>query len=119
MFPQNWEVSERIAVQFCHKTREELAKIMAKRKTEIDVKLLLYAIQKTSAFESLLFKRFSGVTLKENLEETVKSHAKSVINQAIVQRNGSLKDDAISEEMALIASPFNGLIGRIDEVSLM
>lgn len=63
MFPQNWEVSERIAVQFCHNTREELSKIMAKRKNEIDVKLLLYAIQKTSAFESLLSKRFTGVTL--------------------------------------------------------
>ncbi|KAH1011665.1 hypothetical protein HUJ04_000987 [Dendroctonus ponderosae] len=112
MFPQNWEVSERIAVQFCHKTREELSKIMVKRKSEIDVKLLLYAIQKTSAFESLLFKRFSGVTLKENLEETVKSQTKSDINQAIAQRNGNLKDEAINEEMALIASPFNGLIGR-------
>lgn len=64
MFPQNWEVSERIAVQFCHKTREELSRIIAKRKAEIDVKLLLYAIQKTSAFESLLSKRFSGVTLE-------------------------------------------------------
>ncbi|KAJ8964223.1 hypothetical protein NQ314_005052 [Rhamnusium bicolor] len=47
-------VSERIAIQFCHNTREELAKIMSKRKAEIDVKLLLYAIQKTSAFENLL-----------------------------------------------------------------
>lgn len=64
MFPQNWEVSERIAVQFCHNTREVLAKIMAKRKHEIDVKLLLYAIQKTAAFESLLAKRFTGATME-------------------------------------------------------
>lgn len=71
MFPQNWEVSERIAVQFCYNTRTELSKIMNKRKNEIDVKLLLYAIQKTSAFENLLSRRFTGVTLKENLDVPV------------------------------------------------
>lgn len=63
IFPRDWEVSERIAVQFCHNTREDLTKLMEKRKSEIDVKLLLYAIQKTNNFESLLSKRFSGVTL--------------------------------------------------------
>ncbi|XP_018333798.1 vacuolar protein sorting-associated protein 53 homolog [Agrilus planipennis] len=66
MFPQNWEVSERIAVQFCHDTREELGKILAKRKHEVDVKLLLYAIQKTSNFENLLSRRFTGITIPEN-----------------------------------------------------
>ncbi|XP_060532808.1 vacuolar protein sorting-associated protein 53 homolog isoform X2 [Cylas formicarius] len=66
MFPENWEVSERIAVQFCHDTREELSRLMAKRKSEIDVKLLLYAIQKTSAFETLLSKRFRGVTIEDS-----------------------------------------------------
>ncbi|CAH0548839.1 unnamed protein product [Brassicogethes aeneus] len=65
MFPQNWEVSERIAVQFCHNTREELTKIMSKRKNEIDVKLLLFAIQKTAAFENLLSRRFTGITINE------------------------------------------------------
>lgn len=68
MFPQNWEVSERITVQFCHNTREELTKIMAKRKHEIDVKLLLYAIQKTASFEQLLARRFTGATLVENAD---------------------------------------------------
>jgi hypothetical protein len=37
---------------------------MSKRKSELDVKLLLYAIQRTSNFESLLVRRFSGVTLE-------------------------------------------------------
>ncbi|XP_044261324.1 vacuolar protein sorting-associated protein 53 homolog [Tribolium madens] len=69
LFPQNWEVSERIAVQFCLNTREELVKIMAKRKSEIDVKLLLYAIQKTSTFENLLSRRFTGVTLRDDESE--------------------------------------------------
>ena len=85
LFPQNWEVSERIAVQFCHNTREELSKIMMKRKSEIDVKLLLYAIQKTSTFETLLSKRFTGITLK---------------------------DDETDTETDLVRSPFTGLIGN-------
>lgn len=90
MFPQNWEVSERIAVQFCHVTKEELHKIMAKRKNEIDVKLLLYAIQKTSNFENLLSRRFTGVTLEENER-----------NEAQKQQNLDFKK-----------SPFTGLIGK-------
>lgn len=105
MFPQNWEVSERIAVQFCHDTREALSKIMAKRKNEIDVKLLLYAIQKTSAFENLLSRRFIGVTLDDNLDKQ------------IVRKNETSKDlleDNRTEfkDGELIPSPFHGLIGE-------
>lgn len=93
MFPQNWEVSERIAVQFCHNTREQLSKIISKRKAEMDVKLLLYAIQKTAAFETLLAKRFTGVTLGE-----LDGHTNTI---------GTLELDG-----DLLKSPFNGLIGR-------
>ncbi|XP_011299307.1 vacuolar protein sorting-associated protein 53 homolog [Fopius arisanus] len=64
IFPLDWEISERIAVQFCNVTREDLSKLMQKRRVEIDVKLLLYAIQRTTNFENLLAKRFSGVTLE-------------------------------------------------------
>lgn len=97
MFPANWEVSERITVEFCNITRwvkhkntssevplmsthpstlyltfssfrNELTKLMAKRTSELDVKLLLYAIQRTANFESLLARRFTGITLQENSE---------------------------------------------------
>lgn len=106
MYPQNWEVSERIAVQFCHDTREELSKIMSKRKSEIDVKLLLYAIQKTSAFENLLSRRFIGVTLDDSLDK-----------QQIVRKseaNKDLLDDNKPEykDGEFIPSPFQGLIGK-------
>lgn len=88
MFPQNWEVSERITIQFCHTTREQLSKIIAKRKTEIDVKLLLYAIQKTANFENLLSRRFTGITLKDH------SDTKDIVDES---------DDP---------SPFTSLIGK-------
>ncbi|GIY54359.1 vacuolar protein sorting-associated protein 53 homolog [Caerostris darwini] len=67
MFPPDWEMSEHIAVEFCHITRRELGKIMLSRKSEINVQLLLFAIQKTTNFEALLAKRFSGVTLDSTL----------------------------------------------------
>ncbi|XP_037958686.1 vacuolar protein sorting-associated protein 53 homolog [Teleopsis dalmanni] len=63
VFPLDWEVSERITVEFCRLTRQQLSQIMAKRVSEIDVRLLLFAINKTQAFEQLLSKRFTGVTL--------------------------------------------------------
>ncbi|XP_020810268.1 vacuolar protein sorting-associated protein 53 homolog [Drosophila serrata] len=63
VFPLDWEVSERITVEFCRQTRDQLSQIMAKRSNEIDVRLLLFAINKTQAFEQLLSKRFTGVTL--------------------------------------------------------
>uniref|UniRef100_A0AAY4D511 Vacuolar protein sorting-associated protein 53 homolog n=1 Tax=Denticeps clupeoides TaxID=299321 RepID=A0AAY4D511_9TELE len=65
MFPEEWCMTERIAVEFCHITRTELAKLMRTRAREIEVKLLLFAIQRTTNFEGLLAKRFSGCTLND------------------------------------------------------
>ncbi|XP_066281087.1 vacuolar protein sorting-associated protein 53 homolog isoform X1 [Branchiostoma lanceolatum] len=65
MFPAEWAVSERIAVEFCHITRKEMSRIMTNRKAEIEVKLLLFAIQRTTNFEQLLVKRFTGITFEE------------------------------------------------------
>jgi hypothetical protein len=47
-----------------YECRTQLTQAMARRRAEIDVKLLLYAIQRTAAFENLLAQRFSGVTIK-------------------------------------------------------
>lgn len=49
---------------------------MGKRKNEIDVKLLLFAIQRTKNFESLLSRRFSGITLLS--EEKKQQYLQSV-----------------------------------------
>ena len=63
IFPSHWEMSERLAIEFCEMTKKELTNILAKRKLEIDNKLLIFAIQRTSNFEQLLSKRFLGRTL--------------------------------------------------------
>lgn len=46
-------------------SRVELAKVMRTRAKEIEVKLLLFAIQRTTNFEGVLAKRFSGCTLSD------------------------------------------------------
>ncbi|XP_068945807.1 vacuolar protein sorting-associated protein 53 homolog isoform X1 [Petaurus breviceps papuanus] len=71
MFPHEWYMTERIAVEFCHVTRVELAKIMRTRAKEIEVKLLLFAIQRTTNFEGLLAKRFSGCTLTDGAPKKI------------------------------------------------
>ena len=47
---------------------------MGRRRNDIDTKLLLHAIQRTGNFESLLSRRFAGVTL-EQYEETKRAEA--------------------------------------------
>ncbi|XP_028177938.1 vacuolar protein sorting-associated protein 53 homolog, partial [Ostrinia furnacalis] len=69
VFPPAWRLSERIAHQFCKITKTELSNILAARRNELDVKLLLYAVQKTYNFELLLHKRFTGTDLgAENID---------------------------------------------------
>jgi hypothetical protein len=68
IFPIHWDVSQRIATHFCHQTRQDLAKVMGKRRHEIDVKLLLSAIQKTCSFENLLFLRFGGHVIEDSAD---------------------------------------------------
>ncbi|XP_055982867.1 vacuolar protein sorting-associated protein 53 homolog [Sorex fumeus] len=75
MFPCEWYMTERIAVEFCHVTRTELAKIMRTRAKEIEVKLLLFAIQRTTNFEGFLAKSFSGCTLTDGTLKKLDSPA--------------------------------------------
>lgn len=44
---------------------------MISRRLELNVQLLLYAIQKTTTFESLLGRRFSGVTLDSSISHQI------------------------------------------------
>lgn len=63
MFPPKWEVSECITVEFCKVTANQLSRVMSNRHNELNVRLLLYAFNKTVAFENLLNQRFTGITL--------------------------------------------------------
>ncbi|XP_005349582.1 vacuolar protein sorting-associated protein 53 homolog [Microtus ochrogaster] len=73
MFPREWHMMERISVEFCHVTRTELSRIMRARAKEIEVKLLLFAIQRTTNFEGFLAKHFSGCTLTDGTLKKLES----------------------------------------------
>ena len=49
---------------------------MFKRKHEIDTKILLHAIQRTTNFEGLLSRRFNGVALKDYLKDQFEKRKK-------------------------------------------
>ncbi|KAM8974951.1 vacuolar protein sorting-associated protein 53 homolog isoform 2-T2 [Pelodytes ibericus] len=125
MFPVDWCMTERIAVEFCHITRNDLGKIMRTRAKEIEVKLLLFAIQRTTNFEGLLAKRFSGSTLSDTV-------MKKPEPPPPVSTNPFLDDDGIAEEAALDRdgdldkpkkpkapeNPFHGIISKCFEPHL-
>lgn len=69
IFPGSWDMSERLAFEFCEVTRKELVHVMGKRKVEIDNKLLIFSIQRTSNFEQLLTKRFLGRSIARTKEQ--------------------------------------------------
>ena len=39
VFPQNWNVSERMAVQFCELTSKMVSDLLSQRSAELDVKV--------------------------------------------------------------------------------
>ncbi|XKL64167.1 hypothetical protein PGB90_004253 [Kerria lacca] len=123
MFPPDWELSEQMTVEFCNITRNEMSRIMAKRKNEIDVKLLLFAIQRTKNFENLLCRRFSGITL---LSEEKKQLLKLTNENQIDKLQFENEIDTFSQKQDInvdslnsqkdteneFESPFNGIISQ-------
>ena len=99
LFPPDWEMSERLTAEFCRLTRADLTKLLQLRHQEVDTKLLLHSIQKTSAFENLLSRRFSGITLatSRNIEE---QFLKSQPNMITTSNNpfGEPEPDALSSQ---------------------
>ncbi|KAI6647972.1 Vacuolar protein sorting-associated protein 53-like [Oopsacas minuta] len=59
VFPSEWNVLQTMCQEFCTVTKLDLLEQLRQRSSDIEVKLLLFAIQKTSDFERLLAQRFS------------------------------------------------------------
>uniref|UniRef100_A0A2M4BCV7 Vacuolar protein sorting-associated protein 53 homolog n=1 Tax=Anopheles marajoara TaxID=58244 RepID=A0A2M4BCV7_9DIPT len=108
VFPADWELSERITVEFCTITRDELTKIMARRRTEIDVKLLLFAIQKTANFEQLLDKRFNGTAVEVASEdrERKERHSFHDLIGSCFKPYLDIYTDSIDRELAVLIDQF-------------
>ncbi|XP_054479141.1 vacuolar protein sorting-associated protein 53 homolog isoform X2 [Anoplopoma fimbria] len=123
MFPEEWCMTERIAVEFCHITRIELAKVMRTRAKEIEVKLLLFAIQRTTNFEGLLAKRFTGCTLTDTPGKKTESPLNST-NPFLEDEGGEDmgvdKDEDLAKPRKPKApdNPFHGIVSKCFEPHL-
>ncbi|NWZ00382.1 VPS53 protein, partial [Loxia curvirostra] len=125
MFPAEWCMTERIAVDFCHITRAELSKIMRTRAKEIEVKLLLFAIQRTTNFEGLLAKRFSGCTLADGTGKKPEVPPPST-NPFLEDETGPETDEIVMEKSdtdkpkkpKVPDNPFHGIVSKCFEPHL-
>ncbi|XP_059139225.1 vacuolar protein sorting-associated protein 53 homolog [Physella acuta] len=123
LFPPDWEVSERICVEFCHITRKELSKVMQRRRVEIDVKLLLFAIQRTSNFEALIAKRFTGITMQKNQPKpaqsvSINSTQSAPTNPFEEPSTNPFEQVEKSPEVKESVSPFAGIVSQCFEAHL-
>ncbi|XP_067103029.1 vacuolar protein sorting-associated protein 53 homolog isoform X2 [Osmerus mordax] len=123
MFPEEWYMTERIAVEFCHITRIELAKVMRTRAKEIEVKLLLFAIQRTTNFEGLLAKRFPGCTLTDGpgkKPETPLESTNPFLEDEAGEDGGLEKEDDLDRPKKPKApeNPFHGIVSKCFEPHL-
>ncbi|KAL1779578.1 vacuolar protein sorting-associated protein 53-like isoform X1 [Sigmodon hispidus] len=125
MFPREWYMTERISVEFCHVTRPELSKIMRARAKEIEVKLLLFAIQRTTNFEGFLAKRFSGCTLTDGTLKKLESPPPST-NPFLEEETTAEMEELALEKAELEQpkkpkapdNPFHGIVSKCFEPHL-
>ena len=111
LFPVEWEMGRRMTREFCARTRAMLQAVMGKREAELEVKLLLHAIQRTKAFEALLCKRFPGKPRPRLLSTSADASPK--------QSQSSPKESPKTAEPAVPArNEFDGCISRVFEPQL-
>uniref|UniRef100_A0A8C5AU26 Vacuolar protein sorting-associated protein 53 homolog n=1 Tax=Gadus morhua TaxID=8049 RepID=A0A8C5AU26_GADMO len=129
MFPEEWCMTERIAVEFCHITRVELAKVMRTRAKEIEVKLLLFAIQRTTNFEGLLAKRFTGCTLTDKKADSPLQSTNPFLEDEAADDPGSEKEEDLDRvsgppltplprKPKAPDNPFHGIVSKCFEPHL-
>ena len=68
-FPPSWKMAMHVALRFCEMTRDDLAKLLMARREDLDVKLLLHAVQKTVTFEQRLASKFANAIAEDEYEE--------------------------------------------------
>ncbi|KAF9940765.1 Vacuolar protein sorting-associated protein 53 [Modicella reniformis] len=73
IFPSAWDVSHVLCVQFCQITRADLADILVKTSSTIEVPLLLQVLQLTLDFEAQLENRFLNRDVEFALNGEVES----------------------------------------------
>ena len=114
IFPTSWEISERVAVAFCKLTVEMMSRVLKQRHQELDVKLLLFAIQRSRMFEEQLAKRYSGITITGS-QKSEENRPKSTnpFENDFGSESGSqseLSETKLDEKLAKKESPFSRMV---------
>jgi hypothetical protein len=112
IFPASWGVDEQMCEQFCQMTREELSKLMKERAAQLEVKLLLFAIQKTTSFEKLLAQRFANSVLQVEEQEP------EMNEEEVTEEEKQLDEESPPQQPARKESPFLGMISHCFEPHL-
>ncbi|KAM3174072.1 hypothetical protein ACTXT7_011285 [Hymenolepis weldensis] len=105
LFPQEWLVLERLIVEFCHNTRKDLEVVMQRRKAEITHNLLVFAMQRTIAFENSLSKIATGATLIEE-QKKVGGTAMKVEARKEKESSNPFDEDVEAEEKGVLETAF-------------
>lgn len=111
IFPASWEISERVAVSFCKLTVSMITTVLEQRHQELDVKLLLFAIQRSRVFEEQLAKRYKGITLTGH--EPDRPDSTNPFEEGFGSESGShseLSESKLDEKLARKESPFSRMI---------
>ncbi|TNN31602.1 Vacuolar protein sorting-associated protein 53 [Liparis tanakae] len=102
----------------------ELSKVMRTRAKEIEVKLLLFAIQRTTNFEVLLAKRFTGCTLTDTPGQKKPESPLAPTNPFLDDEGGEDvggdKDEDLAKPRKPKApdNPFHGIVSKCFEPHL-
>lgn len=117
IFPEDWGISERLAMDFCAMTRKNLSEQMSSRASELDVALLLFAIQKTSAFEKQLGTKYY---LSKYMRKLMPPTPSAVMEEAEVDGENPEDEDQVIKKKSSFKqdSPFLGMISRCFEAHL-
>lgn len=67
IFPVSWNMGERLCMRFCDDTRKDIETVLKATAENVDVKLMLQALQLSLEFEGKLERRFSNNLKVSNL----------------------------------------------------
>jgi len=87
IFPETWQMTQLFASEFCRMTREHLDEIMQSSHSQIDIALIIQAMQQSIEFERDLHSRFDG-----SKKPTTGGVSFDNSNNVVVQGSGSLED---------------------------
>jgi hypothetical protein len=99
IFPKEWHLPEMISTRFCEITRDELQIMLQDRRDQLEVKILLFALKKTTDFEVWLASRFPSREFQE-LEEEANTPAETEIEAAQRRRRMTEAEKRKEQELS-------------------